>query len=151
MEKKKRLSILRTILEKEAISDQQALIQRLDHAGVNASQPSLSRDLRELGAQRLRRENGLFCYVLPEARPAAYSSEVFNKRFANSVTGIKRSGFIVLVFAPPGEASLVGRLLDTSSLPGLSGTVAGDDTIICIADNEKDAKKLEKKLKEIVV
>lgn len=151
MEKKKRLSILRKILTKETVSDQQVLIQRLAQAGIHVSQSSLSRDLRELGVHRFRRDGGTFAYVLPETRPAAHSWNVFTKRFTDSVTGVKRSSFIVMVFTPPGEASLVGRLLDSSDLTGLLGTVAGDDSIICIADNEKNAKKLEKKFIELVL
>jgi transcriptional regulator of arginine metabolism len=148
VEKKMRLAALRKILERASIGDQGTLAKRLSRAGIRISQASLSRDLRELGAQRLRRGDGTYAYVLPEDPPAATTASVFEKRFATSATGVRRAGFVVLVFTPPGEANLVGRLLDTAQLPGLLGNVAGDDTILCIAENERAAKRLEKKFKE---
>ena len=149
MEKKKRLRILKRILGKNSISDQESLIKYLKKENINVSQSSLSRDLQELGTQRIRKGRKLV-YILPDESPAAHSDEIFNKRFANSVISIKRVEFIIIILTPPGEASLVARLLDTSDISELSGSVAGDDTIICIANNKKNAMKLEKKLKELI-
>lgn len=150
MEKKRRLQLIAKILQERTVSNQSALKAALKKGGVKVSQASLSRDLRELGVHRVRTADGRFCYSLPAEKPSATTEEVFQRRFATSAIGVRRSQVIVLVFTPPGEAQLVGRLLDQSPPPELLGTVAGDDTILCVAKNEASAKKLEKKFKEIL-
>ncbi|MFH1999777.1 MAG: hypothetical protein ABIK28_08855 [Planctomycetota bacterium] len=150
MEKKKRLHLISEILQEQTITDQHELLTRLAGKGIEASQASLSRDLKQLGVHRVRGADGRFAYCLPETLPAASTQEAFRRRFATSATGIRRSQFIVLVLTPPGEAQLVGRLLDAHKPAGLLGTLAGDDTVICITKDNKSAVKLEKEFKEIL-
>jgi transcriptional regulator of arginine metabolism len=150
MDRAKRLSTLAGLLAAEAVGDQETLRKRLGRRGARVSQASLSRDLQALGAQRLRRVDGTFAYALPRTRPSATSAEAFRSRFATSVTGVRRAAFVLLLFTPPGEAQLAARLLDEALLPGLLGTVAGDDTILAVAESEKAAKDLERKLLEMI-
>ena len=81
---------------------------------------------------------------------AEYEWIITMKRFKSSVRGVRRSSFIVLLTTPPGEASLVGRLVDEARGQGIIGSIAGDDTVLCVAADEKAAKAVEKKWKEIV-
>ncbi|MCU0722405.1 MAG: hypothetical protein MUC63_02105, partial [Planctomycetes bacterium] len=111
MERGQRLSAIAGILATESVGDQEALRRRLKGAGVRVSQASLSRDLQALGAQRMRRVDGTFAYALPRPRPSATSAEAFRQRFATSVTGVRRAAFVLLLFTPPGEAQLAGRLV----------------------------------------
>ena len=150
MEKSSRLRLVASILEDQPVGDQQTLRDLLHRRGTEVSQSSLSRDLKELGVSRERTPEGLFAYVLPDEKPVATSEEVFRRRFRTSVTGVRRAAFVVLVFSPPGEAQMVGRLLDTTRLPGVAGTVAGDDTVICIAEDEPSARALERRLQEMI-
>ena len=149
VDKTKRLRLIAKMLAQEAVTDQETLKVRLKRAGLSVSQSSLSRDLRSLGAQRLRRHDGSYYYTLPPDPPASATAEQFGQRFATSVTGVRRTGFLLVLFTPPGEAQLVGRLLDEADIPGLVGTVAGDDTIFVASDSERSAKKLETKFKEL--
>jgi transcriptional regulator of arginine metabolism len=148
--KKNRLAVIEKILTKEKVQSQESLKARLVEAGFAVSQSSLSRYLRELGAMRFRRPDDSYAYTIPETKPAASSAAVFERRFASAVTGMRRSGFVVLVFTSPGEAQIVGILLDKLAPAGLLGNVAGDDTIICITKDARSAKALEKKLKKII-
>jgi transcriptional regulator of arginine metabolism len=150
MEREQRLAAIAGILAAEAVGDQHALRRRLARAGARVSQASLSRDLQALGALRTRRADGTFAYALARPRPSATSAEAFRQRFATSVTGVRRAAFVLLLFTPPGEASFAARLLDEARLPGLLGTVAGDDTILAVAEDEKAAKALEKKFQEMI-
>ena len=84
-------------------------------------------------------------------RGIATSEETFRLRFRTSVTGVRRVEFVVLVFTPPGEAQLIGRLLDSASLDGLAGTLAGDDTVICVAGSASEARALESRLTQMLV
>ena len=150
MERKARQALISEILNTRRVEGQDALKALLAGEGLAVSQASLSRDLKDLGAQRVREPDGSYVYTLPEARPAAASEEVFRRRFHTSAVGVRRSGFVVLIFTPPGEAQLVGRLLDQSRFPALLGTVAGDDTVIGIADSPKGAAAIHKELEELL-
>jgi transcriptional regulator of arginine metabolism len=150
MNSSKRLRTIRKILARENVASQNGLAKTLKAAGFRVSQSSLSRDLKKLGVQKVRMPDGTFTYSLPSEKPAATSSEAFRKRFSGSVTGVRRSGFVVLLFTPPGEAQLVGRLLDQLNPKGLVGNVSGDDTIICIAENNTKAKTLEKDFRKML-
>ncbi len=132
------------------VGGQEELAAALLRKGLSVSQASLSRDLRDLGAAKVRAADGSLAYALPEQKPAAATAEHFEKRFASSAVGALRSGFVVLVLTPPGEAPLAARLLDQASLKGLLGTVAGDDTIVCVCDGPGSAEKLRKRLLEII-
>ena len=150
MSRSSRLRLVTSILEEQMVGDQPTLRELLSRRGIEVSQSSLSRDLKELGVSRERTPEGIFAYVLPDEKPSATSEEVFRRRFQMSVTGVRRADFVLLVFSPPGEAQLVGRLLDGTRLPGLVGTVAGDDTVICIAEDESSAKGIEKRFREMI-
>ena len=150
MDKRTRQARITEILAKKALPDQRAALAALRRAGISLSQASLSRDLREIGAVRTRGIDGSYRYTVPTDRPAATSSAVFRRRFHASVTGVRRSGFVVLLSTPPGEAQLVGRLLDQAGLPGLLGNVSGDDTVLCVVQDPKGARALERKFKEMM-
>ena len=150
MEKSSRLRMISSILGEQLVGDQPTLRELLLRRGIEVSQSSLSRDLKELGVSRERTPDGLFAYVPPQEKPVATSEEVFRRRFQTSVTGVRRAAFVLLVFSPPGEAQMVGRLLDNTSLPGLVGTVAGDDTVICIAEDEASAGALEQRFQALI-
>ena len=145
-----RLDAILDILGSLPVDGQEKLRALLGDRGFQVSQSSLSRDLKELGIQRQRTAEGLFAYVVPAEKPPATSEETFRLRFRTSVTGIRRVEFVVLVFTPPGEAQLVGRLLDSASLGGLAGTLAGDDTVICIAASASRARALESRLAKML-
>jgi transcriptional regulator of arginine metabolism len=150
MQRRSRLQLIAEILDEEVVNDQESLRLRLHRQGVEVSQSSLSRDLKILGVQRVRMADGAWAYWMPPDRPAATSEKAFRARFAASVTAVKRSGFVVLIMTPPGEAQLVGRLLDQTRNPGLLGTVAGDDTVILIAEDESAAEILERHFTELL-
>ena len=150
MHRKARHQLIAELLTEEVVGDQEKLRELLGTRGVMVSQSSLSRDLKALGVHRVRMADGVFAYRLPTEAPAATSEHVFRSRFATSVTGVRRSGFVLLVLTPPGEAQLVGRLLDQVSLPGLLGTVAGDDTVLLIAEDPVAAERLEDELTRLL-
>ncbi len=149
MVRQNRLQKIAKILAGGNVADQADLQARLKRARVAVSQASLSRDLQALGAQRVRMADGAYHYVMPEAPPLATSPGDMRRRFAESVTDVRRCQFMVLVFTPPGEAPRVGKLLDGANIPQLVGTVAGDDTVQCIAEDTRKAKSLESLLMEM--
>ncbi len=147
---RRRREIVAEILDAEKIGSQEELRERLRTNGIEVSQASLSRDLKAMAVSRMHLATGGFAYALPSEIPAATSKRSFATRFSTSATGVRRSGFVVLVFSPPGEGQLIGRLLDQGILPGLLGTVAGDDTVILITEGEEAAANIEKELSALI-
>jgi transcriptional regulator of arginine metabolism len=118
------------LLRARQISSQEELAELLGRNGEKVTQATLSRDLEELGAVKVR-ENGRVVYRMPEEPPPG---EDWLKRmleeFALEVTS---SGNLVVVKTPPGGANAVARALDAAALKDVIGTVAGDDTILIVS------------------
>jgi transcriptional regulator of arginine metabolism len=122
------------ILEKEEIQSQAELVQKLAEQGVEATQVTVSRDLEELGALKVRRPGGLLVYALPggaEERPSRESQ--LRRVLSEWVADIASSANLVVVRTPPGCAHVVASALDRAGLSGVAGTVAGDDTVLVVA------------------
>lgn len=151
MNKRNRLNAVAEIIRKEDVPNQEQLRLLLGRAGIRVSQSSLSRDLLKLGVTRVRRPDGAFAYEMPAEIPAASSEEDFRAKIAASVVKVTKVAFIVLLFTPPGEAQLVGRLIDRYAPSGYAGGVAGDDTVICIMENLRAASKLEGLVRDIIL
>ena len=114
-------------LRTERIASQEELVARLDRAGVPATQATVSRDLDELGAVRVRR-GGAVHYRLPEQLESGDAGRL-NRLLAEWVTDIVAAGNLVVMRTPPGSANLVANALDAAGLDEVAGTIAGDDTI----------------------
>ncbi len=148
--RRRRLELVARLIETHPVERQTELRELLAGRGVEVSRATLSRDLQRLGAHRVRTAGGGMAYALPAEPPPAASGRGFRSRLAASVTAVRRSGFVLVVLTPPGEAQLVGRLLDGAALPGALGTVAGDDTVIVVAASAGAARKLEDRLEGLL-
>ena len=120
-------------LREDHIASQEELVARLDRAGVPATQATVSRDLDELGAVRVRR-GGAVHYRLPEQLESGDAGRL-DRLLADWVTDIVAAGNLIVMRTPPGSANLVANALDAAGLEGIAGTIAGDDTIfVALAD-----------------
>jgi transcriptional regulator of arginine metabolism len=124
------------LLGSTPISSQTELGRRLAEAGVEVTQATLSRDLDELGAVKVRTANGMSYAVPPEGQPRKGTPEAVDARLARLLEelliGAEATGQLVVLRTPPGGAQLLGSALDRAGLPEVAGTVAGDDTVLLI-------------------
>ena len=125
--KQKRQRLIADWLRRDRIGSQEELVAKLDSAGVAATQATVSRDLDELGAVRVRR-GGAMHYRLPEQADGGDAGRL-DRLLAEWVTGIVTAGNLVVLRTPPGSANLVANALDAAGLEEVAGTIAGDDTI----------------------
>jgi len=94
----------------------------------------VSRDLDDIGAVKVRVPGGHTMYAVPEFEPERLvPSEQLRRVLGEWVAEIAQSGSLIVLRTPPGCAHVVGSALDRSGLDGLLGTVAGDDTLLCVA------------------
>jgi transcriptional regulator of arginine metabolism len=133
------------ILRRRAVSSQEELAGLLRRNGERVTQATLSRDLDELGAIKVR-ENGSVVYRLPE-EPSPSADEWLRRMLHEFAVEVESSGNMVVVKTPPGGAQAVARALDAASPKDVIGTVAGDDTIILVCREGVRGQTVARKLR----
>ena len=140
--KQQRQRLIAGWLRQQRIGSQEELVARLDLAGVPATQATVSRDLDELGAVRVRRD-GAMHYRLPEQLETGDANRL-DRLLREWVTDIIAAGNLLVLKTPPGSANLVANALDAAGLNEVAGTIAGDDTIfVALADGAVPAAVAE--------
>lgn len=144
------------ILERRDIRSQPELLARLADDGITVTQATLSRDLVELGAVRVRREGGgALVYAVPAQggdttpRPATDLHEAPGRlaRLCEEllVSAVATANQAVLR-TPPGAAQYLASAIDRSDTPDVIGTIAGDDTILVITQTPDGGQALVDRL-----
>ncbi len=121
------------LLEEQPISSQAQIVELLAADGVVATQATVSRDLEELGAVKVRIPGGTMAYALPEyAKEAAAPDDHLRRVMGDFVVEVSYSQNLVVLRTPPGSAHVIGSALDRAGLANVLGNVAGDDTLIVV-------------------
>lgn len=126
-----RQSAIRRIVRDERIRTQRDLVERLKDEGFVCTQATVSRDVTEMGLRKL--PEGV--YVLAEDLH-------LQRMISELVISVVGTGSLVLVKSTPGTAPGVAAALDGAELDGILGSIAGDDTVLIIAADEKSATRV---------
>jgi transcriptional regulator of arginine metabolism len=134
MSKHQRQHRISRILANEVVTSQEQLVRLLADDGVESTQATVSRDLDDLGAVKVRLSGGESVYAIPE-HPADRMVPVDQLRrvMGEWVVEVESSGNLVVLRTPPGSAHVVASALDRTGIEGSIGTVAGDDTLMVVA------------------
>lgn len=128
------------LLSRMPVRSQPELARLLEAEGMKVTQATLSRDLDEIGAVRLRDADGALVYVVPgeggerigRAAPAE-NGDVRLRRLAEELlTSAESSANLVVLRTPPGAAQFLASAIDHAALSTIIGTIAGDDTVLII-------------------
>lgn len=141
----RRLTLIARLLGERRFASQQDLADALARQGHDATQATLSRDLRSLGVVK-HADGDESWYALPGHAAEALDRhrQVLDlKVFVNEVRVAQN---LALVLTPPGHASAVGRAIDLEGFDGLVGSVAGDDTLLCVMEDAAAARRLKREL-----
>jgi transcriptional regulator of arginine metabolism len=139
------------ILEAGPVTNQAQLVDLLAADGVEATQTTVSRDLEELGAVKVRLPGGESAYALAELpTQQIVPSEHLRRVLGEWVVELAPSGNLVVVRTPPGCAHVVASALDRGGLPGLLGTVAGDDTVLLVVAEEHGAAAMVERIQSLI-
>jgi transcriptional regulator of arginine metabolism len=124
------------LLGERVVASQTQLGRLLAEAGVAVTQATLSRDLEELGAVKVRTPAGMAYAVPEENAPRGGTAEAVDARLARLLEELlvsaEATGDLVVLRTPPGGAHFLGSALDRAGLPEVAGTIAGDDTILLV-------------------
>jgi transcriptional regulator of arginine metabolism len=138
---RRRAEILR-IVDGEAVRSQDALAAKLARRGWRVAQPTLSRDLRELGLNKT--PTG---YARPgAAQPSGDRSSNLERALGEFLGSAVAAGSLVVLRTPPAGAHPLARALDEAGLPEVAGCIAGDDTVFLATTSAEVARKLARKL-----
>jgi transcriptional regulator of arginine metabolism len=121
------------LLEEQVVSSQAQLVELLATEGVLATQATVSRDLEELGAVKVRIPGGSNAYAVPEhAKDRPVPEDHLRRVMGEFVVEVAHSANLVVLRTPPGSAHVVGSAVDRASMADVIGTVAGDDTVLLV-------------------
>ena len=123
---------VRSILVAAPVSTQAELRDALAAEGFDVTQATVSRDLDAIGAERVRNGHGVV-YRLGSSDTSAEKTALF-QAVDEFVLSVAVSGNLVVMHVPPGAAQFVASRIDAATVDGVVGTIAGDDTILIVAD-----------------
>lgn len=150
LSKQQRQHRVARLLEEHDVASQQVLVELLAADGVTATQATVSRDLEDLGAIKVRVRNGDSVYAIPELPTEQVAPEDHLRRvFGEWVVEVAHSANLVVLRTPPGSAHVVASALDRSSLDGVLGTVAGDDTILVVVAESTSGEQAAGQFREL--
>lgn len=128
----RRQNAIRDIVRNKDVRTQRVLVDELRAMGFDCTQATVSRDIADMGLRKL--PEGI--YVLAE--------DLHLQRMVSElVTGVLRTDNLVMIKAQPGTASGIAAAVDAAELPDVLGSLAGNDTILVIAQTAEDGERLE--------
>ena len=134
MEKEQRQRAIINLLNREILSSQEELRQKLDDIGFGVTQATLSRDLKELGVVKTVTHDGAYKYAPTNLGGGA------------SVLSCQASGNLIVLRTEPGMAPAVAYRVDAMNFSAILGTVAGEDTLLVIVSEGYNAKEVRDQL-----
>jgi transcriptional regulator of arginine metabolism len=145
-----------TLIAGGDVHSQSQLVEMLAADHVEVTQATLSRDLEEIGAMKVRRPGVGMVYAVgdeapgPVLRALADASEGRVSRLAAElVVSVEASANLVVVHTPPGGAHLLASAIDRAGLDDVLGTVAGDDTVLLVTRDPQGGRLVADRLRDM--
>lgn len=125
----RRQKALVDIIRGGGVASQESATARLKAAGFDVTQATVSRDLVQLGAVKVKR-GGVTAYALPDQLgDSDWAAARLERIFADWVLSVEPAGSLLVLRTPPGSAHIVGLALDQAQVAEVAGTISGDDTL----------------------
>src|SRR6059036_359088 len=148
--KVERQRLIASLVARKRLGTQNELLDALARAGCRVTQATVSRDIRELGLEKTRDVLGRPRYVAPQAVRSADPRDALAGVLSQFGRRAVAAQNIVVVQSELGSAPAVARAIDRLEHPRIVGTIAGDDTCVAIARNNRDAVSLARELAELI-
>lgn len=136
------------LIETHEIETQEELSEELKKIGLNVTQATVSRDIKELRLIKVLAKSGKYKYATLKSQDSVLSDRLI-RLFKDSILSIDHSGNMLVLKTIPAAAQAAASAIDAAGIDGIVGSVAGDDTIfVLIRDHDKmeEAKEKFKKL-----
>ena len=146
--KSRRLAAIRQLVEQEQVHSQEALRQRLSRFGFDVTQATLSRDIKELGLVK-RSSDGAYQVAGSDTASPAAAVVALSRALSEFQLSVDVAQQLVVVKTGPGQAQLLGLAIDRARLPEVVGTIAGDDTILVVCRDGRQAQSTRNTLERL--
>lgn len=137
------------IIKNIEIETQEELAEELKNRGINVTQATVSRDIKELNLIKILSHNGTYKYAQVSQNRNANISALATI-FSNTAISVERVDKILIVKTISASASLAAEALDSFNLEGIAGTLAGDNTIFIAVRTEEKAEELLQEIKKMI-
>jgi transcriptional regulator of arginine metabolism len=151
-----RQSRIAAVLAGTPVRSQAQLARLLAVEGVDVTQATLSRDLEEMGALKVRRSGIGMVYAVGDEAPGPVLRALtdategrISRLAAELLVSVEASANLVIVRTPPGGAHLLASAIDRAGLGDVLGTVAGDDTVLLVSRDPKGGSRLAARLRRM--
>jgi transcriptional regulator of arginine metabolism len=144
--KRERHQLLRRLVSSTDLSSQVAVREALADAGVAVHEATISRDLEEIGAIKVRDGNGQLVYRLAADPGPSSARQRLDDTLRRFVTSAAASGNLAVLRTPPACGHPVASAIDLAELPGVLATVSGDDTVLVVAVEGNSGRQLADEL-----
>ncbi len=148
MKKNYRQEAIISIVEKNEISTQEQLQEKLKQLGFDVTQATVSRDIKALNLIKVQDKSGHYRYAV--TRDEKEGSKKLSAIISHSVIGTDFAGSITVIHCYSGMAGAACASIDSLKYGNILGTVAGDDTIFVLNRTEEDAEKLAKEIESVL-
>jgi transcriptional regulator of arginine metabolism len=141
--------ILEIISEKE-IETQEELAAELQKRGIDVTQATVSRDIKELRLIKVLTEDGKRYKYAPMTKVDTNISERLMTLLSESIVNVDYAGNIIVIKTLSGSASAAAEAIDTLNWKNIVGTIAGDNTIFVLVRNQEDIQELVEKFRKLM-
>ena len=145
MRKKDRHSLIKQMITEEKLGTQKEIQDRLEAQNVFVTQTTLSRDLREIGLTKVKK-NDMVYYVLANETDKIDLVDFLS----HHLEGVARAEFTLVLHTKLGEAAVLANVVDSNKDGRILGTVAGANTLLVICKDQHAAKVMEERLLELM-
>ena len=147
--KNARQTAILSIIEQYDVETQEELAGRLKDMGIVVTQATVSRDIKELRLLKVLSATGSYKYATADKAEHGLS-ERFVRMFKDSVLSIAHAGNLVVIKTLSGSANVAAEAIDSMHLPEIMATLAGDNTVFVVVQNEADAGDTEARFREML-
>lgn len=137
------------IINSSNIETQEELAERLKNSGMNVTQATVSRDIKELKLIKVLSDNGRYKYATISHKESFLSNKLVNI-FSQTVVSVENIDNFVVIKTISGSASAAAEAIDSLGFVGIAGTIAGDNTIFVMARDKEKAHGITQKMKKMI-
>ena len=149
MMKSQRQAAILDLIARRSVETQEEMAGALRDMGIQVTQATVTRDIRELRLMKVMTADGSYQYVLP-TQGERNLSDRFHRMLQESMLDVAASESLVVIKTLSGSANVAAEALDSLEWPEVLGTLAGDNTILMVARSREDAPGVVQRLRELM-
>ncbi len=146
--KNERHQAIASLIEKYQIGTQEELAEKLGEAGFVVTQATVSRDIRQMNLRKISVNGGKACYAIP--KETVPLTGAYKRAFHESLISVDLAMNLLVLKTHPGMAMAVAAAVDALRFEEIVGTIAGDDTVMVAIRSVEDAKRVQKRFRDMM-